>query len=58
MGSSDNFRLRWNDFESNVLSSFRQHRADSEFLDVTLVTTDNGPARTLRVHKVTSSYPC
>jgi len=51
MGSSDNFRLRWNDFESNVLSSFRQHRADSEFLDVTLVTTDNGP-RTLRAHKV------
>jgi len=41
MGSSDNFCLRWNDFESNISTSFRELREDSEFFDVTLCC-DNG----------------
>lgn len=41
MGSSDNFCLRWNDFESNISTSFRELRDDSEFFDVTLCC-DNG----------------
>merc|ERR1711997_499011 len=40
-GSSDNFCLRWNDFESNISTSFRELRDDSEFFDVTLCC-DNG----------------
>merc|ERR1711936_1322815 len=38
---SDNFCLRWNDFESNISTSFRELRDDSEFFDVTLCC-DNG----------------
>jgi hypothetical protein len=34
--SSDNFSLRWNDFESSMGTSFRELRNDSEFFDVTL----------------------
>merc|ERR1719362_1331078 len=41
MGSQDNFCLRWNDFESNISTSFRELRDDSEFFDVTLCC-DNG----------------
>jgi hypothetical protein len=51
MGTSENFCLRWNDFESNVSGSFRELREDSDFFDVTLATSDSGP-RTLQAHKV------
>ena len=51
MGASENFCLRWNDFESNVSGSFRELRDDSDFFDVTLATSDSG-ARTLQAHKV------
>merc|ERR1712141_691385 len=37
----DNFCLRWNDFESNISTSFRELRDDNEFFDVTLCC-DNG----------------
>jgi len=50
MGSSDNFCLRWNDFESNISTSFRELREDSEFLDVTLCC-DNG-VDIVQAHKV------
>jgi len=50
MGSSDNFCLRWNDFESNISTSFRELREDSEFLDVTLCC-DNG-VDVVQAHKV------
>ena len=49
--STENFCLRWNDFESNVSGSFRELREDSDFFDVTLATSDSG-ARTLQAHKV------
>ncbi len=36
-----NFGFRWNDFEANISSSFRELRQTSEFFDVTLCC-DNG----------------
>jgi len=51
MGTSENFCLRWNDFESNVSGAFRELREDSDFFDVTLATSDSGN-RTLQAHKV------
>ena len=41
MGSTDNFHLQWDDFESNTRTSFRELREDSKFFDVTLCC-DNG----------------
>ena len=51
MGSSENFCLRWNDFESNVSGAFRELRAESDFFDVTLAC-DDAQGRTLQAHKV------
>lgn len=51
MGASENFCLRWNDFEANVSSAFRELRAESDFFDVTLVCDDSG-SRTLQAHRV------
>jgi len=48
--SSDNFSLRWNDFESSMGTSFRELRNDSEFFDVTLCC-GNG-VDTVPAHKV------
>lgn len=50
MGSSDKFCLRWNDYESNISSSFRELRECSEFFDVTLCC-DNG-SDVVHAHKV------
>jgi len=50
MGSSDNFCLRWNDFEQNISTSFRELREDSEFFDVSLCC-DNG-IDVIPAHKV------
>ena len=50
MGSSDEFCLRWNSYESNISSSFRELREDSEFFDVTLCC-DNG-IDIVQAHKV------
>lgn len=47
--TADNFCLRWNDFESNVSTAFRDLREDQDFFDVTLAC-DGG--RTLRAHRV------
>ena len=51
MGSTENFCLRWNDFESNVSGAFRDLRAEADFFDVTLGCTDSG-GRSLQAHKV------
>ncbi len=51
MGSSENFCLRWNDFEANVSGAFRELRAESDFFDVTLAC-DNSQGRTLQAHKI------
>ena len=48
--SSDNFSLRWNDYESSMGTSFRELRNDSEFFDVTLCC-GNG-VDTVPAHKV------
>ena len=47
--SSDNFCLRWNDFESNITSAFQDLRSEEDFLDVTLVTADE---KQIGAHKV------
>lgn len=49
--SSENFCLRWNDFESNVSGAFKELRAESDFFDVTLCCSDSG-GRSLQAHKV------
>ena len=51
MGSTENFCLRWNDFESNVSGAFRDLRAEADFFDVTLSCTDSN-GRSLQAHKV------
>ena len=40
MRLSDNFELKWNDFEDNISSPFRELRRSSDFSDVTLVSSD------------------
>ena len=46
--SSEKFCLRWNDFETNISSAFRDLRGDKDFFDVTLACDDNQ----LKAHKV------
>ena len=46
--SSEKFCLRWNDFESNISSAFRDIRDEKEFFDVTVACEDEQ----LQAHKV------
>ena len=39
--SSEKFCLNWNEFEQNIVASFRDLRTDSEFSDVTLVCDED-----------------
>merc|ERR1712129_23422 len=48
MANGEKFCLRWNEFESNISSSFRELRDDKDFFDVTLACDDNQ----LQAHKV------
>ena len=50
MESRENFSLRWNDFESNISSSFQDLRNNSEFFDVTLCC--NNGIDTIQAHRV------
>merc|ERR1712142_5791 len=45
---ADKFCLRWNDFETNISSAFRELRDDKDFFDVTLAC-DNDQ---IQAHKV------
>ena len=45
---TDKFCLRWNDFEGNISSAFRELRDDKDFFDVTLACDDEQ----IQVHKV------
>ena len=45
---SEKFCLHWNDFESNISSSFRELRDDKDFFDVTLACDDEQ----IHAHKV------
>ena len=40
MGGSEHFCLRWNDFEANISSAFREIREEKDFFDVTLACED------------------
>jgi len=46
--ASEKFCLSWNDFESNISSSFRELRDDKDFFDVTIACEDDQ----LEAHKV------
>ena len=46
---TEKFCLKWNDFESNISSAFREIRTDGELFDVTLATEDE---EHLQAHKV------
>jgi len=46
--ANEKFCLRWNDFESNISSAFRELREDKDFFDVTLACDDEQ----LQAHKV------
>jgi len=46
--SSEKFSLRWNDFERNISSAFRDIREEKEFFDITLACDDEQ----LQAHKV------
>jgi len=45
---TDKFCLRWNDFENNISSAFRELRDDKDFFDVTLACDDEQ----IQAHKV------
>jgi len=47
-GQEDKFCLRWNDFENNISTAFRELRDDKDFFDVTLACEDNQ----IQAHKV------
>ena len=51
MGANENFCLKWNDFESNMVTSFKNLRSDSDFFDITLGCHDSR-GRVLKAHKV------
>ena len=46
--SSEKFCLRWNDFERNISSAFRDIRDEKEFFDITIACDDEQ----LQAHKV------
>eukprot|EP00092_Neocalanus_flemingeri_P092404 GFUD01117296.1.p1 GENE.GFUD01117296.1~~GFUD01117296.1.p1 ORF type:complete len:350 (+),score=74.58 GFUD01117296.1:35-1084(+) len=46
---TEKFCLRWNDFESNISSAFRDLRDDKEFFDLTLACDDD---EQIQAHKV------
>jgi hypothetical protein len=49
MGSSEKFCLKWNDFQTNISTSFQDLRKDQDFSDVTL--TCDGDIR-IKAHRV------
>ncbi len=51
MGSTEQYCLRWNDFQSNIAGAFAELRDDEELLDVTLVSD----GRSLRAHRLVLS---
>jgi len=49
MASSEKFCLKWNDFETNISSAFRDLREEKDFFDVTLASDDDNQ---IQAHKV------
>ena len=52
MNQSEKFCLKWNDFKDNVSQSFAKLRKESNFFDVTLVSTDQ---KQIQAHKLVLS---
>ena len=50
--NSEKLSVTWNDFQSNISSTFQQLREDNEFSDVTLVCEDN---QRIECHKIVLS---
>jgi len=48
MGTTEKFCLRWNDYESNIIGSFRELREDKDFFDVTIACDEDQ----IQAHKV------
>ncbi len=48
MGAVDKYNLKWNDFESGLLSGFQDIRKSQQFFDVTLICE----ASQIQAHKV------
>jgi len=48
MASNEKYCLRWNDFETNISTAFRELRDEKDFFDVTLACDDNQ----VQAHKV------
>ena len=46
--SEEKFCLRWNEFEENISSAFKELKDDADFFDVTLACDDNQ----IKAHKV------
>ena len=49
---AEKFCLKWNDFKTNVTSSFRKLRDSEDFYDVTLVSDDQ---KQISAHKIVLS---
>lgn len=49
--STEQYCLRWNDFQSNITGAFSDIRDDEDFLDVTLVSD----GQTIKAHKLVLS---
>ena len=47
--SSEKFCLKWNDFQHNITSSFKELRSDTEFADITLACEEN---QQIDAHKI------
>ena len=45
----EKFCLKWNDFETNIRTSFRELREDQDYFDVTLATDDG---HTIDAHRI------
>jgi len=51
MAAVDKYNLKWNDFESGLLSGFQDIRKSQQFFDVTLICE----ASQIQAHKVSLS---
>ena len=49
MASSDKFCLKWNEFETNISSAFKELREEKDFFDVTIACEDENQ---IQAHKV------
>ena len=47
-GTEEKFCLRWNEFEENISTAFKELKDDEDFFDVTLACDDNQ----IKAHKV------